>query len=228
MGNEDRPLQAQTDWPMPIEGMERLYPQRLPAEQAKEALLQIGRRLYEKGYAAANDGNISYLLAPGRVLATPTGVSKGFMTTSMLVVVDSECRVLEGDWLPSTELLLHLRVYQENPEARAVIHAHSPIATAFACAGIPLDRPILAEALNLLGQVPVAPYAAPGTQELAASVVPYLQTYAGVLLANHGVLTWGASLTEAMYRLERIEHYAKLMLLTGHLPQPAISLAVDL
>ena len=204
-----------------IEEMERLHPDFLPEDAAKDGILQIGRRLYEKGYAAANDGNISCLVAPGKLWATPTGVSKGFMTLDMLVKLDSGGKVLEGSWAPSTEMLLHLRVYQESPAVRAVIHAHSPVATAYACAGMALDKPILAEALAMIGIVPVAPYALPGTSLVADAVAPYLRDHAGVLLANHGVLTWGTSLTEAMYRMERIEYYAQLMMLTGYPPQPA-------
>ena len=204
-----------------IEELERLYPDYLPDAAAKAGILQIGRRLYEQGFAAANDGNITCLVAPGRLWATPAGVSKGYMTEAMLVCVDGAGSVLEGDWMPSSELLLHLRVYADNPAVRAVIHAHSPVATAFACAGMPLDKPILAEAAAMLGTVPVAPYAPPGTGALAESVAPYLRDFGGVLLANHGVFTWGASLTEALYRLERIEYYAVLLLRTGYLPQPA-------
>ena len=203
-----------------IEELERLYPDYLPDDVAKDGILQIGRRLYERAYVAANDGNISCLVAPGQIWTSPTGVSKGYMTEAMLVKVDSGCHVLEGTWQPSSELMMHLQVYQEDPDVRAVIHAHSPVATAFACAGIPLDQPILAEAMTMLGTIPVATYAAAGTTLLAKSVAPYIKGHTGVLLENHGVLAWGSSLSEALYRIERIEYYANLMMLTGYLPQP--------
>ena len=202
-----------------IEELEKQYPDFLPDAIAKEAILQIGKRLYDKSFVAANDGNISCLVAHDQLWISPAGVSKGFMSESMLIKVDRECRVLEGTWLPSSEMMLHLQVYQEDPEVRAVIHAHSPVATAFACAGLPLDQPILAEAMLILGSIPVAAYAQPGTPALAESIRPYIRGYSGVLLENHGVLTWGASLTEAMYRIERIEYYANLMMLTGYFPQ---------
>jgi L-fuculose-phosphate aldolase len=204
-----------------IEELDRLFPGYLTDEAAKLGILQAGRRLHEKGYTAANDGNISCLVAPGEIWATPTGVSKGYMNEDMLIKVDQGGGVLEGSWAPSTELMMHLRVYQENPNARAAIHAHSPIATAFACAGIALDQPVLAEAATLLGPIPVAPFAMPGTSAVADSIAPYLRDYRGVLLANHGVLTWGPSLTEALYRMERVEYVAALLMRTGYLPQPA-------
>jgi L-fuculose-phosphate aldolase len=207
-----------------IEELDRKYPGYLTDAAAKLGILQAGRRLHEKGYGAANDGNISCLVAQGELWATPTGVSKGYMKEGMLIKVDGEGRVLEGEWPPSTELMMHLRVYKENPLARAAIHAHSPVATAFACAGIPLDQPVIAEAVALLGPIPLAPFALPGTPEVAESIAPYCRDFSGVLLANHGVLTWGASLTEALYRMERVEYIAGLLMLTGYLPQPAILL----
>ena len=204
-----------------MEAMCKAYPDYLPDREARLGILEVGRRLYQKGYVAANDGNISCLTAPGEVWATPTGVSKGYMAEDMLIKVDLEGHVLAGDWAPSTELMMHLRVYKENPAARAAIHAHSPAATAFACAGIALDQPILAEAIAMGGQAPVAPFALPGTPQVAESIAPYCRDYSAVLLANHGVLTWGTSLVEAYYRMERVEYYANLLILVGYLPQPA-------
>jgi len=217
-----------SDLVLSLEDLDHMYHGFLPDEAAKRGILLAGKRLYDRGYAAANDGNITCLTGPGEVWATPTGVSKGFMTEEMLIKVDTEGNVLEGSRAPSTELMMHLRVYRENPEVRAVIHAHSPVATAFACAGIPLDQPILAEASALYGQVPVAPFAIPGTPAVAESVAPYCRDNCAVLLANHGVLTWGASLLEALYRLERVEYYANLLMLTGYLPQPARRLPKEL
>ena len=211
-----------------LEELYRLYPDGLPDKEAKQGIVQVGRRLYDRGYAAANDGNISYLAGPGMAWATPANISKGFLKEAMLVKVDVDGRVLEGTWPPSSELRMHLRVYRENPDARAVIHAHSPYATAFACAGMPLNEPILAEAAAMLGEIPVASFAQPGTPAVAESIAPYCRDHCGVLLANHGVLTWGASLTEALYRLERIEYYAHLLALTGHLPPSARRLAPEL
>ncbi|MCL1848795.1 MAG: class II aldolase/adducin family protein [Clostridiales bacterium] len=220
MTGEDR-KDSDTRGAYSIEKTDRLYPDYLPEQEARLGILHAGKRLYDRGYVVANDGNISCLTAPGQIWATPTGVSKGFMTEEMLIKSDLEGHILEGTWAPSTELMMHMRVYKENPGARAAIHAHSPVATAFACAGIPLDLPILAEAVAMQGHVPLAPFALPGTPAVAESIAPFCLAYTGVLLANHGVLTWGASLSEALYRMERVEYYAHLLMLTGVLPQPA-------
>lgn len=178
--------------------------------EAKTLLLEAGRRLYERGFVASNDGNMSVLVSAGTLWTTPTGVSKGFMTEAMLVKTDLAGTVLEGTRKPSSELKMHLRVYQENPDLRAAVHAHPPAATSFAIAGLPLDRPILPEAIVQLGTVPVAPYAEPGTQAVPDSIAPFCRDYGGVLLANHGALTWGYDLTQAYYRMETLEYYAQV------------------
>ena len=182
--------------------------------QAKKAILDIGQRMYLRGFVAANDGNISVRTGETEVWATPTGVSKGFMKKKMLVKVDLEGKVLEGSRKPSSELKMHLRAYRENPELQSVCHAHPPICTSFSIAGIPLDKPILAEAVITLGCVPVAPYAELGSEEVPESIAPYCHTHNGVLLANHGVVTWAEDAYAAYYRLESMEYYAKILLLT--------------
>lgn len=182
--------------------------------EAKDAILEIGRRMYQKDMVAANDGNISVKVSEHEIWATPTGVSKGFMTEDMLVRIDSQGNILEGTWQTTSEIKMHLRVYAENPHVKAVTHAHPLTATAFAIAGIPLDAPILAEGVVQMGCVPVAPYATPGTQEVPDSIAPYCRDYNGVLLAHHGVLTWGQDPMQAFYRLESIEYYAKITIMT--------------
>lgn len=177
-------------------------------EEAKRAILEAGRRLYEKNFVAANDGNISARVSDSLIWATPTGVSKGFMKPDMLVKLDLDGRVVEGKSRPSSEIKMHLRIYREAPEVLAVAHAHPPVAAAFATAGIPLDTALLQEAVVLLGVVPVAPYAPPGSEDLAESVVPYLRDYNGLLLEHHGVVAWGDSVLQALFRLESIEHNA--------------------
>lgn len=189
----------------------RAYP---TDQEARRLILEAGRRLYEKGFVASNDGNLSALVGPDSLWTTPTGVSKGFMTEEMLVKVDLTGQMLEGTAKPSSELKMHLRAYQENPDIRAVVHAHPPVGTSFAIAGIPLDRPILPEAVIQLGVVPVAPYAEPGTQEVPDSIAPFCQAYNAVLLANHGALTWGDGLMQAYYRMESLEYYAQVTLNT--------------
>ncbi|MEC1524164.1 class II aldolase/adducin family protein [Neobacillus niacini] len=180
--------------------------------QAKEMICEIGRRVYNRNYVAANDGNISVKVGPNEIWTTPTGVSKGYMTPDMMVKMDLSGKVLAGDLKPSSEVKMHLRVYNENPEVNAVVHAHPPIATSFAIAGTPLDKPVLPEAIVLLGNVPVAPYALPGTQEVPDSIAPYCNTHNAVLLANHGALTWGRDLMEAYFRMESLEHYANILM----------------
>ncbi len=187
----------------------------LSDQDAVEQILEIGRRMYAKNYVAANDGNITCLVSPTTLWTTPAGVSKGYMTKEMLMKMDLDGHILQGTQKPSSELKMHLRVYLENPDLTACVHAHPPAATAFAIAGIALDRPILPEAIVQLGVVPVAPYAAPGTQEVPDSIAPYCRTHNGVLLANHGALTWGTSPMQAYMRMESLEYYALLTMYTG-------------
>lgn len=183
-------------------------------KEAKKAIIDIGQRMYVRNFVAANDGNISIKIGDNEVLATPTGVSKGFMKKSMLVKVDLDGNVLEGTNKPSSELKMHLRAYKENDAIQSVCHAHPPICTCFAIAGIPLDTPVLAEAVITLGNVPVAPYAELGSKEVPEAIAPYCHTHNGVLLANHGAVTWAEDAYAAYYRLESMEYYANILMLT--------------
>ena len=168
--------------------------------------------MYARGYTASNDGNISLRLDDGRLLMTPKSVCKGFMTTEMMCITDLDGKKLAGERDPSSEMQMHLEVYRQRPEARAVVHAHPPIATGFAVAGIPLDRAVLAEVVTTLGSVPIAEYATPSTKELPEAVRKYVKAHDGMLLANHGALTMGADLFSAYYKMETIEHFAKISL----------------
>lgn len=183
----------------------------------KNTICEIGKRMYWRGYVASNDGNISVKCGENAVWVTPTGVSKGYMDPSMLVKVDMEGNILAGTHKPSSELKMHLRVFKENPSVQSVMHAHPAVSTSYAAAGIPLDRPIVSEAIVLLGTIPVAPYAVPGTYEVPDSIAPYCKDYNGVLLGNHGALTWGKDPYEAYYRLETLEHYATMMMYTDNI-----------
>lgn len=174
------------------------------------ALVEIGRRLYERGLIVATEGNVSVRLDEERLLATPTGTCKGFLAPDQLIVVDLEGRRLQGERPPSSELPLHLAVYRVRPDVQAIVHAHPSIATGFAVAGIPLDRPILAEAVVLLGPVPIAQYGTPTTEELSEAVLKYIHGHNGILLANHGALTVGGDLWEAYFRMETLEHVAQV------------------
>ncbi len=185
--------------------------------EAKKLICEIGKRVYNKNFVAANDGNISVRVGPTTIWTTPTGVSKGFMTPDMMVKMDLSGKILSGRRKPSSEVKMHLKVYNENDETNAVVHAHPPVATSFAIAGISLEKPISPEAVVLLGKVPLAPYATPGTQEVPDSIAPFCKDYHAVLLANHGALTWGRDLIEAYYRMESLEHYAMMLMNTTNI-----------
>ena len=193
-------------------------------EAARIALCDVGDRMYKKGFVAANDGNISVKIADDVILCTPTGVSKGYMTPDMMVKVDLEGKVLSGTLQPSSELKMHLRVYQENAQVQAVTHAHPPMATAFAVAGIPLDQNILPETVIQLGTVPIAPYATPGTFEVPDSIAPFCNSHVAVLLQNHGALTWGTHLMEAYFRMETLEYFANMVKNTSCIIGQAVQL----
>lgn len=180
--------------------------------QAKADILAAGRKIYQRGLVAANDGNLSVRVGENALWVTPTGVCKGDMTEDMLVKLTLDGTVLEGTRKPSSETRMHLRIYQENPAVRAVVHAHPPVATAFAAAGIPLDKPVLQEAVVQLGTVPVAPFALPGSQGVADSVAPFCRDYRALLLEYHGAVTWGTSMEQAHYRLECLEQVATVTL----------------
>jgi L-fuculose-phosphate aldolase len=186
--------------------------------EAKDLILEIGRRMYAKNYVAANDGNISCKTGAGTIWATPTGVSKGYMKADELVKMRPDGTVIQqGKLKPSSEIKMHLRVYNENPEVYGVCHAHPPVSTSFAIAGISLDKAVYPEALVNLGTVPCVHYEPPGSQGIPDSVAPYCKTHNALLLANHGALAWGPSLMDAWYRLESVEHYAMILMYTGNI-----------
>lgn len=178
-----------------------------------QEMCEIGRRVYDRGMVAANDGNFSVKLNENEFLCTPTGVSKGFMTPESICRIDADGRLLEanGRFKPSSEMKMHLRVYKERSDVQAVVHAHPPYATTFAAAGIPLEKPVLSEAILTLGRVPVAKYGTPSTQEVPDAVAEYLPYYDAMLLANHGALTYGDSLMNAYHKMESVEFYARIL-----------------
>jgi L-fuculose-phosphate aldolase len=181
-------------------------------QQLRVDIVEVGRRMYARGYTASNDGNISVRLDDHRLLMTPKSVCKGFMSPEMMCITDLDGRKLAGERDPSSEMQMHLEVYRQRPDIRAVVHAHPPIATGFAVAGIPLDRAVLAEVVTTLGSVPIAEYATPSTLELPAAVRKYVKAHDGMLLANHGALTLGADVYAAYYKMETIEHFAHISL----------------
>ncbi len=188
-------------------------------ESLRHDIVEIGRRLWQRGFVASNDGNISVRIGDDRVLMTPTAVSKGFMTVDMMVITDMDGALVSGapGRKPSSEIKMHLVAYRQRPDVRAVVHAHPPLATGFAVAGIPLDRAVLAEVVTTLGSIPIAQYATPSTQELPDAVAPYVKAHDGLLLANHGALALGADLFGAYYKMETIEHFASISLVARQL-----------
>ena len=185
-------------------------------EQLRADIVEVGRRMNARGYVASNDGNISARLDDTRLITTPKSVPKGFMTPDMMVIVDYEGKKLAGDRDPSSELPMHLEVYRNRPDVNAVVHAHPPIATGFAVAGIPLTRAVLAEVVTTLGSIPIAEYGTPSTAELPAAVRKYIKAHDGMLLANHGAVTCGKDVMSAYYKMETIEHFAKISLVARH------------
>lgn len=182
-------------------------------QEEREAVCRVGKLLYDWGYVAANDGNISVRVGEGRLLITPSGVSKGRMTPDMLLVTDLDGTVIEGNRHPSSEGKMHLEVYRGRPDVNAVVHAHPPVSTAFAVCRRGLETPYLSELVAGLGQVPCTPsFAMLSTEEVPQSVRPYLADHNALLLANHGALAWGGDLWEAFDRLETVEHTAKIVL----------------
>jgi L-fuculose-phosphate aldolase len=190
--------------------------------EIKKEICEIGKRIYNKGMVASNDGNISVKIGPNEFLCTPTGVSKGFMTPEFICKVDAEGKVLQanGNFKPSSEIKMHMRVYKDRPDVNSVVHAHPMYATSFAIAGIPLTQPIMPEAVIALGCVPIAEYGVPSTEEIPDAVAKYVQYYDAVLLANHGALTFSDSLLNAYHKMEAVEFYAQLLFLSKQLGGP--------
>lgn len=188
----------------------------------REEICEIGRRMYGRRMVAANDGNISVRLSDDTILCTPTGVSKGFMKPEQLCKIDLSGKVLEAveGFGPSSEVKMHLRVYQKRPDIKAVVHAHPIFATSFAVMGRALETPIMPEVIVNFGKVPLAPYGTPSTMEIPDAVEPFLQDYQAILLEHHGALTWAKNLQTAYMKMESVEFYAELLYRTTQLGGP--------
>jgi L-fuculose-phosphate aldolase len=183
----------------------------------REEMCEVGRRVYNKGFAAANDGNISYRLSEDRVLCTPTRVSKGYMKPDDLCVVDLDGKQVSGKRKRSSEILLHLTIMKERADVRAVVHCHPPHATAFAVAHEPIPKCTMPEFEVFLGEVAIAPYETPGTQRFADTVIPYVKDTDVILLANHGTVTAGTDLIDAYFKTEIIDAYCRILILAKQL-----------
>jgi len=182
-------------------------------QSAKRDLIEVCHLMYERSYVVSSDGNVSVQLDDGRVLATPTMTCKGRMTEDAIAITDLEGRAL-NDRRASSELAMHLLIYRERPDVKAVCHAHPPHGTAFAVAGLPIDQPILSEVILTLGCVPLAEYGTPSTDELSNAMRPLVKHHNALLMANHGAVAYGSDLWQAWDRLETLEHTAKIAILS--------------
>src|SRR3989440_5242193 len=185
--------------------------------QLKEQICEIGRRVYAKGFAAANDGNISVRLNDKEVLCTPTMMCKGFMKCEDMCKVDYEGKQIAGTRKRSSEILLHLAIYKQRPDVKAVVHCHPPHATAFAVAGEPIPKCVLPEVEVFLGEVPMARYETPGTQKFAETIVPFVKDCNTIILANHGTVSFGPTLETAYFNTEIIDAYCRILILARQL-----------
>jgi len=185
----------------------------LNEDEIKKQIVEIGKRIWQRGYVASNDGNITVMLNDQELLTTPTGVSKGFMTEDMIIKCDKTGKVITGNpkYKPSSEVKMHIEVYKERPDIKSVIHAHPPYATSFAVAGIPLNKCVLPEAIIVIGAVNIAPYGLPSTMEIPDRMRPFIKNSDAILLENHGALTFGSDLLNAYHKMETLEHTASIV-----------------
>ena len=186
--------------------------------EVREQICDVCQRMWQLGWVAANDGNVSVKLEDGTYLATPTGISKSMVTPEKIVRIDEKGNILEAadGYRPSSEMKMHFRCYEVREDVRSVLHAHPPVATGFAVANRPLDEYSMIETVLSLGSVPIAPYATPSTPEIPEAIAPYLPDHDAILLKNHGAVTVGADVYTASYRMETLEQFAKITL-TAHL-----------
>ncbi|MBC8167290.1 MAG: class II aldolase/adducin family protein [Bryobacteraceae bacterium] len=188
--------------------------------ELRQQIVEIGRLIYQKGWVAANDGNITARLGPDRILSTPTQVSKGLMREEDLIVCDMLGNRVQGTRERTSEILMHLTIYEMRPDVMAVVHAHPPVATGFAVAGRALNQALLPEVIINLGSVPLTDYGLPGTSELSEKLRPFIPSYDALLMANHGAVTCGADLFRAFFNMETVEHFARITLVAELLGGP--------
>jgi L-fuculose-phosphate aldolase len=188
----------------------------------RDDIVEIGRLMFQKSWVAANDGNITIRIDADRILATPTGVSKGMMKPDDLLVLDLHGNKIAGRRERTSEIAMHLKIYELRPDVRAVVHAHPPVTTGFATAGRPLNMALLPEVVIGLGCVPLAAYGLPGTPELTEPMLPLIPRYDAVLMANHGAVCYGEDVFQAYFRMETIEHFARITLVAELLGGPNV------
>jgi L-fuculose-phosphate aldolase len=182
--------------------------------ESRREIVSFGKMLHQFGYVAAMDGNLSVRLDEQRILATPTAMSKGAMRPSDLVIVDMNGRPVAGQRHVSSEIAMHLMIYRLRPDIRGIVHAHPPTATGFAAAGVALNQPLVCEVVIGLGSIPLAKYGTPGTPELSESLEPLIPQYDAILMSNHGVVAYADTLHHAYMKMETVEHFARIALVT--------------
>jgi L-fuculose-phosphate aldolase len=191
-------------------------------QELRDDIVQIGKLVYQKGWVASNDGNISIRLDERRILCTPTGISKGMMSPDDLIICDPDGNKIEGKRERTSEILMHTTIYALRPEIHAVVHTHPPVATGFAAAGRALTQAVLPEVVVNLGCVPLAAYGLPGTPELTAPMMPLIPRHDAILLANHGAVCYAGDVWKAFFKMETVEHYARIALVAELLGGPKL------
>lgn len=181
-------------------------------DEYRQNIVDVGKLVWQKGWVAANDGNITIRLDENRILATPTGVCKGMMRPEDLIICDMQGNKIEGTKERTSEFAMHATIYSLRPDIRSVVHAHPPVATGFAAAGRPLALALLPEVIIGLGCVPLAEYGLPGTSALTEGMLPYIPKYDAILMGNHGAVCYGDEVYKAFFRMETVEHYARIAL----------------
>jgi L-fuculose-phosphate aldolase len=185
--------------------------------QYREQIVRYGHMLHERGFVAATDGNLSVRLSENRILSTPTCMSKGGMRPSDLVIVDMDGRLVSGKRKVSSEIGMHLLIYRLRPDVKGIVHAHPPTATGFAAAGVALNQPLVCEVVIGLGSIPLAKYGTPGTAELTDALEPLVPGFDAILMSNHGVVAYGTDVEQAYMKMETVEHFAQIALVTHQL-----------
>ena len=188
--------------------------------EAARSLALCSKRLHRLGYAPGTAGNISLRLSAKHILVTPTGCSKGALRADDMVEVDMRGTTVRGSREATSEIAMHLIVYRMRPDVQAVVHAHPPVCTAFASCGVALDQPLCSEIAVTLGSVPLATYATTGTEAVAESLLPHLMDHDAILLANHGAVTYGSNLDDALWKMETVEHFAHITLAARQIGTP--------
>ncbi|MGH9430073.1 MAG: class II aldolase/adducin family protein [Terriglobia bacterium] len=183
-------------------------------DELRREIIEIGRWLHQFGYVTGYDGNLSARLDNRRILCTPTTISKGMMARDDLIIVDYEGKKISGRRNVTSEIAMHLLIYKRRPDVHGVVHAHPPTATGYAAAGLSLNKALVSEVVLALGCVPLARYGTPGTPELTEALRPLVSAYDAILMANHGVVTCGPDLMRAYFKMETVEHFAKISLVT--------------